>query len=278
MPRGLLLCDHDKVTTTARAAAILAAAAALWAAAWSPGCRTAPEAAVDPGMASCVPPGAALVAGFDLDRLRASPLYPKLPGTVLAAAESFRGASRLLLVYNGRDLLSIARGRFPAPPAGATLVQRDLALAGTPEEIRLATAQHSSGRTGTPDLLDRAASIATGSAVWVVVRGSAAVLPGGEFANLSRLLAMTEYATAAARLDSGVELNAAGLCSTGDKAQRLEESLRGLLSLAVAGMSRQPETAALLRSIQVSREDRTVHASLSASGSAAESLLAQLAR
>ena len=90
------------------------------------GCRhpAAPEA-VDPVMASCVPPNATLLAGIDLGRLRAAPLYSKLPIAGLLDAQPLAGARYALVVWIGQDLLVIARGAFRQAPAGTTLSNPD---------------------------------------------------------------------------------------------------------------------------------------------------------
>jgi hypothetical protein len=49
--------------------------------------------------------------------------------------------------------------------------------------------------------------------------------------------------------------------------------LRAILSLTAAASARQPELVALIRSIQIRREDRTVRASLSGGPDAADRLL-----
>jgi hypothetical protein len=258
--------------------ALLAAAPALICAAFAlAACRTATAPApLDPGLASCVPSDAIALAALDLDRLRASPLYPDLPPAVHALAEPFRDSSRLLLVYNGRDLLSAARGNFREPSSGATLVARGLAVAGPPDAVLAATAQHRSGHTGAPDLLSQAGSLApAGSALWIAARGTTSLPASGDLANVNRLLHLTEYAALAVRLDSGLALDAAGLCRTPEEARKLEEAVRGLLSLAAA-MTRQPDLAALIRSVQLRREDRTVRATLSASPQAAPALIRRL--
>src|ERR1700733_4692618 len=74
------------------------------------GCRTSTVThAVDPEAASCIPSDTLVLAGVNLDRLRAAPLYSKLPAAAMAMAGAFTDASSALLAYNGKDLLVIAR-------------------------------------------------------------------------------------------------------------------------------------------------------------------------
>ncbi|MGA2268372.1 MAG: hypothetical protein ABSH44_07870 [Bryobacteraceae bacterium] len=204
-------------------------------------CRsiTAP-AAVDRGMASSIPADTLFLAGFSLDEIRASPLYSKLPPAVGALAEPLRDAGYLLLASNGKDLFSIVRGRFREAPAGATLIAPGLAIAGPPESIRAATEQHKTGRSGAPDLLAQAASVAAGKQVWMVARGGVTLPFAGNAANLNRLLRNLEYATMAIALGSRVELGASGIGRTAEASREFEENLRAILSLAAAANARAP--------------------------------------
>lgn len=167
-------------------------------------------------MASSIPADTLLLAGLDLDALRASPLYPKLPPAVRALAEPLRDAEYLLLASNGKDLLSIARGRFREAPPGATLVAPGLVAAGPSDSVRAAIAQHQTGRGGAPDLLIRAASLADGKQIWMVARGGVPLPAAGNAANLNRLLRDTEYTAIAARIDSGIEIEATSVGRTAE--------------------------------------------------------------
>ena len=241
--------------------ASLAALAALAAAAIS--CRSinAP-AGVSREMAASIPTDTVVLAGVNLDELRASPLYPKLPPAARALAEPFRDAAYLLLASNGKDIAAIARGRFSEAPPGATLVAPGLAVAG-----------HKNGRDGAPDLLARAASLAGGKQIWMVARGGVPLPVAGNAANLNRLLRNTEYAAIAARIDSGIEIEATAVGRTSEAGRELEESVRAILTLAVAASARQPDVVALIRSIRISREDRTVRVAVTGGAEAAASLL-----
>jgi hypothetical protein len=224
-------------------------------------------------MASSIPADTLLLAGLDLDALRASPLYPKLPPAVRALAEPLRDAGYLLLASNGKDLLSIARGRFREAPPGATLVAPGLVAAGPSDSVRAAIAQHKTGRAGAPDLLIRAASLADGKQIWMVARGGVPLPVAGNAANLNRLLRDTEYTTIAARIDSRIEIEATSVGRTAEAGREFEESLRAILSLTAAANARQPDLVALIHSIRISRDDRTVRVTLSAGPDAAASLL-----
>jgi len=240
-------------------------------------CRPTPPPAIDPAMASCAPPSTTLLAGLDLDRLRSSALYSKLPPAAMLLLEPYREARYLMLASDGRNLLAIARGPFHQAPADATLLAADLAIAGDPGSLKAAAAQHRTGKPGVPGLIAGAAAIAPGTQIWIVAQGGITLPLGGNAANLNRLLRNSEFAAISGRLDSQIELAATALGRTPDAARQVEETMRAAITLAAAAEARQPELAALLKSIQITRDGRTVRAAVSASPDAAQKLFHELA-
>ena len=240
------------------------------------GCRsTAP--AIDPSMESFVPPGALVLAGVRLSQLRASPLYSKLPPSLLAFAEPVREASDLIIAYSRDGILLLARGSFRQTPAGATLVAPNVAAAGSDAAVRAAAAQHRLGRTGAPALLDRAEPLARDNPIWLIAQGGATTLPlPGNWENLNRVLHSTDYVIAAAKVDSHIDLRASGICRDAAAGRELEDTIRAMLSMATA-VARDPTTAALLRSIQLAIDGRSVTVSVSVSQAQSEQFLQQLA-
>ena len=151
----------------------LLAAAGLVLCAIATGCpRNALLPSIDPSLASCVPSGTLLLAGVDLEQLRASQLYRKLSPATVALADPLRNASYVIVSWSGNDLTAIARGSFREPPPGSELIAPNLAVAGAPEAIRAARAQHRSGTTGAPDLLSYAQPLARENPIWAVARGT----------------------------------------------------------------------------------------------------------
>ena len=220
------------------------------------GCRSTPPAVIDPAMAACVPASSTLVAGIDLDRLRASPLYGQLPPAARALLDPVKEAHSLMVASDGKELAVIARGPFQQMPVGATAVGRDLAISGTPGFL--------AGRRGAPDLIGYASTVASGNPVWIAAQGGAALPLTGNAANLNRLLRECEHAAMTLRLNGSVELALTAAGRTTDAAREVEETLRATITLAAAGEASRPDVAALLRSIRLTREDRTVRASVSA--------------
>lgn len=226
-------------------------------------------------MSSCVPAGATILGGVDLARLRSSPLYGKLPPAAAALLETEREARYLMIASDGKNLLTIARGPFRRTPAGATLLAGGVAIAGTPEWMEAAAAQHKSGKPGAPALVSGAADVA-GAAVWISALGGRTLPLSGNAANLNRLLRNADRATISLRLDSPIELALTVLGRTADAAREVEDTLRATITLAAASEAGHPDLAALLRSIRLSGADRTVRASLSATPEEVQKLLGAL--
>jgi len=228
-------------------------------------CRHSAAPVIDPALASSVPPGASAVAGLDLVRLRSTPFFSRLP-----ILEPLRDASYVLAVLTPNDLLVIARGDFQQAPAGATLLDPHLAVAGSPGAIAAATAQHSTGASGSPDLVERA----TADPIWIAARGSANLPVTGNAANLNRFLHYTDFTVLTAAIGEQADVRITATARTAKAATQFEESLRAWVSLAgVAAARRQPELAAMFQSVQIRREGTVVHTSLTAGIDALTKLL-----
>ncbi len=242
------------------------------------GCRR-PQApaAVDAALSSCLDRETLAVAGVNLDRLRASSLYAKLPAASSAVLEPLRAASYLLVAYDGTEFLAAAQGRFREAPAGSELLGDGIAVFGSTAALKRAKAQHAVGRTGAGWLLERAAGVSN-NPVWVAARGGVTFPLTGNATNLNRLLRLAEYETVALKLGPVVELEAAAAGHNPENARNLEETLRGFFSLAAAGVAHEPDLAALLRSAQVRREGADVTASLRATSEQVARIVALAAR
>jgi hypothetical protein len=182
-----------------------------------------------------IPEGSAAVAFADLARLRATPLYARLP-----VPDALHDASEVMVVYDGKDWAIAARGDFRQPPAGATNIAPGIAAMGAPEMVRAMGARPRAGQ----DLLAHAP---TGAPVWLVARGNVSLPLTGNLANLNRLLRQAEYTSIAMRPGAQIEIDATALCATPERARHLEENIRALASLA------------RVEAITVTGEGTTVH-------------------
>jgi hypothetical protein len=237
------------------------------------GCHSSPPKALDADAASCIPAGTLVLAGVDLDRLRPTPLYSRLPAAALAIIGSLNSASSALLAYNGKELLVVAQGRFTQPPPGATLAGPNLAVFGSPDSVTAAMAQHRTGVSGAPTLAALAEPIAAGHQIWIVVQGGTPLPLTGNAENLNHVIRNADSVTLTAHVDSGLGLTVTALGRTATTAQTIEESLRAEITLAAAAESHQPDLAKLLQSIQIDRDSRTVRITLSTDAAAAAKLL-----
>ena len=212
-------------------------------------CRTpGPTAAIDPALSARVPATTVALAGVDLDRLRASPLYARLPPTALAFLAPFARAHRVLIASSGVELLTIARGVVP----GATQIAPDIALAGAPSLVAAAIAAHP-----TAGILAPAESVVATRPVWIAVRGGVALPLEGNLANVNNLLRDAEYVTLALDPGDPADLQLVARCPTPEAALHFEQSFRALVSLAAVH-------ATVLESTRIVRQDRVVRVSLSA--------------
>ena len=219
-------------------------------------CRApAPRAAIDPALSARVPAATVALAGVDLERLRASPLYAKLPAGALAFLEPFGHASYVLIAFDGVELLTIARGVV----AGATQVAPDLALSGAPKLIAAAIAAHPPA-----GILEAAEPVAATHPIWIAIRGGVALPLEGNLANANNLLRGAEHVTLAVQAGDPVALELMARCPTPEAALRFEQSFRALVSLGIAANARQSATAGVLQSIRIGREERVVRVSVSA--------------
>jgi hypothetical protein len=204
-------------------------------------CRSGPPPAIDPALSARVPLAATVLAGVNLERVRSSPLHQKLPAAVRTFIDSLGTARSVLLASDGANYLVLSGG--DRPPMGS------------PGWIGDAATPH----RGAPNvLLARAEPLAGPSDVWVVAAGSANLPLTGNGENLTRMLHATDYATLSVRLSDRVVLDVVGMCRDAETGRHLEETLRAFLMLGAAGARREPALVGLLRSVQITRDDRAV--------------------
>jgi hypothetical protein len=164
----------------------------------------------------------------------------------------------MMLVWNGKDLLLLAGGKFTQAPAGYTIIAPGIAASGAPDRIQAAQAQLRTGRNG------GAAFPAVAGTIWGAVRGQGRLPLTGNLANANNLLRDADYTTLSAQLHDTAELALTAQCPTPENACRFEQSLRAIVTLAAAASARRPEVAALLHGVRIHREDKIVYANVTA--------------
>jgi hypothetical protein len=258
---------HTKVGLSNAAVALLLCLALA-------GCRGRVESA----WTAFVPPDAMALAGIRLSQLRATPVYRKLAGQHrLPRFDEFRSDTgidperdirELVLAYDGRNALWIARGAFqmkPGPRQNSTIViiDYDTALAGPAPVVRAAIARYKSGGGAPRSLLARVEALPGDPQIWAVTSGWTGLRPEtlrqmGNAANLDRVLRSTEGTTLTADLRTGLHAAVTAECRTEPDAGNLAAELRGLLGLARGVPRNRPDLRRAFDGVQVTQQGRTV--------------------
>ena len=215
-----------------------------------------------------IPPGATMLAGVHLDRLRESSLFQQLPPSAAALLAPWQDAVTVLAASNGPDYVVLARGTFAQPPAGSTLLEPGLAGMGTAEYLK----QTKSPSRRNP-LFDSVGPLAATSEIWAIAAGGANLPLSGNAENFNRLLHRTRYAALSVKLTDHVMLDIAGICANPDAARELEETVRAMITLGGAFSRKDPVTGGLLKRIQLDREGNAVRISLTVSPAELEAVL-----
>ena len=210
-------------------------------------CRApSPPRAIDPVIASRIPSSAIALAGIRFDQLRTSPLFDKVPA-------GFRSVDQMLVAFTGAEVLTISRTGSAEP-----------ALAGSPALVAAATAPHAS-----PAVLAIAETVAAGHPIWMALRGGAPLPLTGNLANLNNLVRLADTITLTANVAGTVDLELTARCPSAVFAQQFEQRLRAVISLATAANKVRP-------AIHLTRDQQTVHATLSAPTETIAALAASL--
>ncbi len=228
-------------------------------------------ARIDPALAALVPSDTTLLAGVQMEALRATPLWQKYTaGRPLAAFDEFtretgldlrKDVGEVLIASNGKDTAVMARGKFSpqgieprierpgvtrTPYKGYTLIGGEAgavvfmnsttAVAGRASAVRYIIDQRSRSNGPPPALRGLLGGIPMGDQIWLAAAAGFSQLEralpqSGNAANLRKIASMLEGVTAGADLRSGVAVFAAGVCRTDQDAQSLGAALRGLAEI-----------------------------------------------
>ena len=214
--------------------------------------KAAPPEAIDQALASHVPVSAVALSGVDLDRLRTSPLYAKLPPAAQAFLSPLAKAQRALIASDGRGFLVIARGEI----TGATRAAEGIYLFGAPDLLAAAQTGHSPAAILTP-----AARVASGPALWIAIRGGVRLPLSGDLDNFNNLLREVDWLTLTLQPSDPMTLEVRAECPRQDAAVHWEQTVRALVSMSAA-TTRDTQLAAALQTVRLERTERTVRANL----------------
>jgi len=216
-------------------------------------CRnTAAPDAIDRQLAARVPVSAVALAGVDLDRLRASPVYPKLPPAVHAFLAPFADSHQALIASDGRALLVIARGDVP----GGTRMSGGISLFGAPDLITAAQSAHAPAAVLAP-----AARVASGQTLWIAIRGGVRLPLAGDVENLNNLLRGVEWLTVTLEPSDPATIEVKAECPSPGAAIHWEQTVRALVSMTAATTG-DAQVAVAFKGMRLDRTERSVRAAV----------------
>jgi len=280
-------------------------------------CSKSPTGAqVEKAFRSAISPDAQTLIALKLDQLKASDLYhrhqqelqvPMLDSlSQRLGLDPRRDLSNVLIVWDGKALLLLAQGAFNSQlqdkltGGGAQRVpyksfalftrqsdsvsfpEHNLVLAGTTASVQSGLDLLSSHSGAVPDeLQDRLAEVPADSQIWEVSRGG---LPIANFplssemqSNLSNIAAYVSATSLGVRFDSGSHLQVRLICKSPEGAQRIQDTLRGLIGLA--RLSTHDNELDLLRmwdAINISKDQQFVSIKADLAADLSDKLIAQL--
>ena len=264
-----------------------------------------------------IPPDTKAVAAADLEKFKASAFYRRHRGELNvplldALSERIgldprRDLSDVLIAWNGKQPVALARGRFNAAalePRLASLGMRriryksytlfgddrdaiafgkhDIVIAGSSATVRSELDLGTSRAGGVPDELQPLlAAIPKRDQFWVVNRGQ---LPIAEMhlssdidSALSNIVDDIGAATLGVGFDDGTHLAAQFICVSDDSAKRVRDALRGGIGLArLTTRDNELDMLRLWDSINVSQDGQTIRVNADLSASLTDKLLGNL--
>jgi hypothetical protein len=272
---------------------------------------------IDSAFRSLIPPDTKALAAADIDKLKASALYQRhqsqlnLP-LLDAMSERIgldprRDISSLLIAWNGKDAVAMARGGFnlgalqsKLPSLGArpmryksytlfgegrdavTFFKHGIAVAGPAATLRSEIDLQSNGGGAVPsELQQRLDAIPKGDPIWAVSHGGIALPDTAMRSDIQSALSnIVDYISAAnlgLGFDTGAHLTADIVCVSNEGAQRVHDAVRG--GIGLARLTTRDDESDLLKvydAIQVTQDQQTVHIKADLSGELTDKLLGHL--
>ena len=253
------------------------------------GCHSA-----DTGLTAFIPGDTVALLGVRMDQLRATELYRKLRTQghfselddlrKRTGFDPTRDVTEILVAFNGKDAVTIARGRFTPSDPGAkqaaykgytlylhgdgaySLIDPATALAGMPTAVRAAIDQYKAGSGRTPAvsaLLARAQALPKENQLWAVSDSPDAFtglgLTGNAAQNIGKVIGQIDRLTITADFRSGLNAQFIGDCRTDPDARNLGDALRGLVSLGKMTVPQnQPDLLKLYEAVNVDQQQKVV--------------------
>ena len=291
---------------------------AVLAGAISCGRQSASGVSVDSKFKPFLSSDAIAVAQIDLEALRTTPFYQRHQAALQAdgfdamveriGIDPRRDVVKLLLVWNGKEPLVLAKGHFPASVidakltslgaqrrsyknftlfdtfgpsrrGGVAFVRDDLAVAGPVPTVQQALDIHEDGSGGIPQVLCvELGKIHKDDQVWEVSTGPLLAnvpLPSNLESALSNISSYVSKTRGGLAVDSGVRVDAEITCISDEGAKRVNDALRG--SIGLARLATNNDNMDLLRlwdSFKVARSGQAVDVNADLSPELVDKLIA----
>ncbi|MCC6537193.1 MAG: hypothetical protein IT162_06560 [Bryobacterales bacterium] len=250
--------------------------------------------ALDPALLRALPSDTVILAAIRMDRVRKSPLYTewqaKLPVASLEEMKLRFGVDprtdvdEMVAAYNGKELLTLLRGRFKsgdlaaklteaggerADHGGKTLVKRGPAgvvfLSDTVAAAGALPLLHTviEAKGTPPSLLGGLKAVPADAHAWVLTTGGATLqLPRGSNAgNIDKVLESLQSLTGWANFDEGLRIALRGTAADAEAAKRLHTQLRGLIGMGrLSTPDNRPELLKLYDGIETRQVDKSIEA------------------
>jgi hypothetical protein len=272
---------------------------------------------VDSAFRRLIPPDTKALAAVNLDGLKTSPFYerhrselnfPLLDGmSERVGLDPRRDISSLLIAWNGKDAIAMARGGFnlgalqsKLPALGArpmryksyrlfgeghdalTFLKHGVALGGPVEALRSEIDLESNGGGAVPAEFEaRLAAIPKADQIWAASRGGLAFAEAPMRSDiesaLSNIVGYIDSTTLGLGFDTGMHLTGEIICVSNEGAQRVHDALRGGIGLArLATRDNESDLLKVYDAIQVTQDQHTVRVKADLSADLTDKLIAHL--
>jgi hypothetical protein len=279
--------------------------------------QTSTQASIDPLLEKLVSDDAKVLVAFDLTALKTTAFYARhqtqldtpllndLSGRI--GFDPRHDISKLLLAWNGKELLLSARGHFdkrqiemhladsskPTEYKGYALfgegretvvfLDSQLAIASSMQAVRNAIDVYKENTGHLPEEFSSdLAQLSGAEPIWLVSRGG---LPFADMPTrtdmasiLSNFAGYVRSTSAGIAVDEGLQLKARIDCISLQGSKRMDDGLRGGIGLArLAARDKQPDLVQLYDAIRVRKDEQTVYVNADLPAALADDLLRRLA-
>ncbi|MBV6434452.1 MAG: hypothetical protein IANPNBLG_04705 [Bryobacteraceae bacterium] len=255
--------------------------------------------ALDATIERYIPGDTVVLAGANVERLVATPLYRRLAGErKIPQLDEFARKTRLdpekdiqelLAASNGKDAIMMARVRIRDEKAVEAALEKEgaartpfgkytlfgngegavvfingsIALAGRTEHLKTVLSGAKEDDSRKRAILGELAKLSPERQLWAVAIGGFAPMPlpeTGNLANLNRVFQSLQSVTMTVDLANGVKLAATGVCAREADAKQLKDMLRGLIGFGrLSTPSDKPEMLRFFDGIQVDQAGGAVN-------------------